>query len=693
MKINKRPIKYKKERVVLSDILPYELPVTFSNRYFYDFLVSNGIVSDNEDVVWIKDDQALDEIIKLLFATGNKPVAEINGVCRQKKVEFRAIPFTYKITHKENDFRGLTIIHPKNQLATIDFYQKYKDLIIYYCGLSPFSIRRPCKIARFVYFKDKTHFDMLSKEHELEAVEEDRREYENLKTYFVYKDYSNIHKFYESYKYHRCEKKYNKLFKFDIAKCFDSIYTHLVSWAILNKEIVKSLPFKASDNTFSGKFDELMRDLNYGETNGIVIGPEFSRIFAELILQNVDVNVAKNLKAKDIFLKRDYEAFRYVDDYFIFFNKDQHKDEILKEFRLQLKEFKLYINDSKTLLYEKPLITEITIAKQRITDLLHKYLAYQSKVKVKIEKKSVVVVNVDQQEEKESIYISSNRLITKFKTIIKESGVDYKDILNYSLALIERKIRKIVKDYHSLPNNGNEQKVFAKAVLEILDFIFFIYSVSPRVNTTIRLCRILRVLTEYSQNKDNISIDLRHLIFKKIYDNIFLILEKNKNSEHTQVETLYLLLALGELGKEYWLDIAALCEYFGIQKDPATGKLEIRQPTPLNYLSIVVLLFYMKNKKMYDDVRNFLKAYIKKRFENAGKDNIANNAELALLFFDVLSCPYLDDVFKNELLSLRGVSDPSLQTSIIKKRQFWFTKWTNFDFGKELDAKQSLEVY
>ena len=31
-------LKYKKERVLLSDVLPYELPVIFTNRYFYRFL-------------------------------------------------------------------------------------------------------------------------------------------------------------------------------------------------------------------------------------------------------------------------------------------------------------------------------------------------------------------------------------------------------------------------------------------------------------------------------------------------------------------------------------------------------------------------------------------------------------------------------------------------------------------------------
>ena len=45
-------LKYKKERVLLSDVLPYELPVNFTNRYFYRFLVSNGIKFDGKELSW-----------------------------------------------------------------------------------------------------------------------------------------------------------------------------------------------------------------------------------------------------------------------------------------------------------------------------------------------------------------------------------------------------------------------------------------------------------------------------------------------------------------------------------------------------------------------------------------------------------------------------------------------------------------
>ncbi len=46
---------------------------------------------------------------------------------------------------------------------------------------------------------------------EIEFLQKIEPEYENLKTFFVYKDFSNVYKFYESYKYQRCEKKYDKM--------------------------------------------------------------------------------------------------------------------------------------------------------------------------------------------------------------------------------------------------------------------------------------------------------------------------------------------------------------------------------------------------------------------------------------------------------------------------------------------------
>ena len=55
MRKKKIKLKYKKERVVFSDVLPYELPFIFTNRYFYRFLVKNEVYIDADNKLHWKD--------------------------------------------------------------------------------------------------------------------------------------------------------------------------------------------------------------------------------------------------------------------------------------------------------------------------------------------------------------------------------------------------------------------------------------------------------------------------------------------------------------------------------------------------------------------------------------------------------------------------------------------------------------
>lgn len=767
-------IEYSKERVVLSDVLPYETPLIFSNRYFYHYLRKRER-SVKDKKFKAKSNKAYSEIENILFATSLKNQ-----------------PFRFNISHKENDFRELNIIHPHNQIKVVDFYEKHKTQILYFCSLSRFSIRKPTSVAKFSFYNDILH--KKSEDGNLEhcMIEQDDNEYENLKSFFTYQKYSNIHKFYESYQFHRCEKKFNKLLKIDIAKCFDSIYTHSISWAIFNKTIVKD-NIDESRQTFPGKFDSLMQNLNANETNGIVIGPEFSRIFAELILQEIDKNIYDRLLTPNEFgnrliIKKDYEIFRYVDDYFIFYNSDVEKDMILKEVKLSLKEYNLHISDSKSIVYDKPIITEISLAKQQISDLFNDHLKLKE-------------TNVN-DDAKTELYFSSNNVITRFKSIIKETRVDYKDIMNYSLAVLDNKTKKIINKWQSLSNEERNHKIekqFEKGFWEILDVSFFLYSVSPRVNSTIKLCLILnKIISFLKKNKTNnntepFSKNSKHNIFKKISDEISLILQKNKSKKETQVETLYLLIALTQLGREYRLAPKVLCSYFNIEY--SDKKITIK--TELNYFSITVLLFYIKDIQMYLAVKDELKKHILNRFEEHRNLDWKSNTELVLLLMDVLTCPYLNEKiytkdrkelldymgkfkiqflkpihdtdaysvelkelkkefynlnivkrgimnshskkftkcislylqelstptffahkgykreedlsncidlflkdcsksiekykFKKEVLSLLYLT--SNQINLIESQEYWFIKWTDFDFGMELQAKRSQEVY
>ena len=123
--MKKFPIKYKKERTVLSDVLPYEIPVIYSNRYFYNFLIKNQIEINSKDfsISWIEKESRAEfyEIIKLLF--GVKSIENNHGKIfneeREKNYALKRIPFIFKIAHKNGDYRELSIIHPLNQLPIL----------------------------------------------------------------------------------------------------------------------------------------------------------------------------------------------------------------------------------------------------------------------------------------------------------------------------------------------------------------------------------------------------------------------------------------------------------------------------------------------------------------------------------------------------------------------------------------------
>jgi len=724
-KKQKKYIRYSKERAILSDVLPYEVPLIFSNRYFYRLLVNQKLELVDKALRFQVNYSAstpgvFEEILRLLFDMKYTDTGQI----KTTELEFSKIPFQYKIAHKDSDFRSLTVIHPFNQLHLVQLYEKYKEQILYYCKVSKFSIRRPDTTAKFMFFNDKLHYKNRGNNDDF--LELKGKEYENLKSFFAYKKYTNIHRFYEDYRYQRAEKKFKILYKFDVTKCFDSIYTHSLVWALINKEIVKDI-MKPSKGTFPGEFDRFMQSANYGETNGIVIGPEFSRIFAELLLQQIDKSIETKLREANLFQRKDYEIYRYVDDFFLFCDTELTKEFVIKTVRHELKEYKMSLNDTKGKPYVKPMVTEISIAKQKINQL------FENEPRFKITENGAFDHYEEEDEEEVTIinkhifriHINSNKLALKFKIIIKEANVEYKDVLNYTLAILNNKIEKILskfelhyKKYNELEHKGklseedlskkkNLENRFSKFIVGYIDFVFFLYSVSPRVNSSIKLATILAKIITYYKGAYKVTLAGNQkgrvfrmkemnvdLVFKKISDDSSLILERHQMDKHTQIEELYLLIILRELGRHYRINPNQLARYFNCW-DKEQQKIFIPPELNLNYFSITVLLFYIRNIEIYRNFKEELKKYILSYISLIDKDKRRKNTEPVLLVLDLMVCPYLDESFKGELLQLFGIPVHLIPGMIAFKeyQKYWFIKWENFDLVKELNSKNSEEVY
>ena len=730
MKRKKIRLKYKKERVLLSDMLPYELPLIFSNRYFYRFLVKNGIHVNGDKIIW--NENVSDGTLQILaFILGaNMSNMKVNGyvTCDDSslKKNFQTIPFSYRILHKPTKSRELSLIHPRNQILMVDFYDRYKSLMLYYCSLDKYSLRYPNKVACYFYYRDKLHKTLIGRK--TDSLELFFNEYENLRTFFSYKRYNNIYKFYEDYRYQRAEKKFAHLLKFDIQGCFDSIYTHSIAWATGGGKDIYKESFRSEDNTFGSKWDRQMQLMNYNETNGIVIGPEFSRIFAEVIFQHVDSSVAHSLKKEKYDFERDYVCYRYVDDYFFFYNDEACRKKAIELFDEKLKEFKLAISAEKTHEFSRPFITDITRAKIRIDQLIDNELQYHSVQNLTEENIEDEADTVDDNiestlnlslletaiDDKDWLHFNSRKFNQTFKSILVECNVEAKDVINYTLSRLGNKLSSDIKkfdknfkvlsrtmsnvdytEYHSKIQKAKQKKedMIVAFMEELLDVTFFLYASNKRVNTTLKVINILNLIiihldNDYEIKGENVvkySDNARDIVFKKIQDELSLVLKTTSVEPNTQLETLFFLIINKQLRSKYHFGNIELTKY--LQR--------FAEDDSLNALSIIILLYYYGNESRYSSLKLKLVEKIKKKYKSESLDFKRKSAEFCILTLDLITCPYLTYQDKKEIVDLIGINEPELKLmqNHLRTQKYMFTKWTKIDITKELSAKISQEVY
>lgn len=130
----------------------------------------------------------------------------------------------------------------------------------------------------------------------------------------------------------------------DISRCFPSIYTHALDWAILGKE-------RAKENThgkvclWSHNLDGYAMSTTNGETHGLLVGPHASNLLSELILTRVD---------KELF-KKGYRFLRRIDDYCCYVDSEAQGRSFILDLEAELHVYGLSTNQKKTKVRKLPL--------------------------------------------------------------------------------------------------------------------------------------------------------------------------------------------------------------------------------------------------------------------------------------------------------------------------------------------------
>lgn len=137
------------------------------------------------------------------------------------------------------------------------------------------------------------------------------------------------------------------LLKADISRFFPSIYTHSIPWAIMSKANAKTAhALNKLKNTWPDKLDKCSQRINNNQTVGIPIGPDTSRLLAEVLLSTIDVQVADKF--------HDLHGMRYIDDYEFVFATRSEAEEVLSYLQHLLSDFELALNANKTAILELP---------------------------------------------------------------------------------------------------------------------------------------------------------------------------------------------------------------------------------------------------------------------------------------------------------------------------------------------------
>jgi len=645
-------------RVLLTDTLPYETPLPFSNFYFH----------------------------ALLRRQAHEIPTDLNDDLTKGSTTF-FVPYNYRVAKLGGSHRTLSVPHPRAQYDACNFYKKYDGLLIEYCSRSSFSIRKPARVADYFYEKGLSK-PATNEEADDQPVETEAEPFgpqsQTASSYFVYRRYNLLYKFFDDYKFIELEKKYRHLTALDVSKCFYNIYTHSISWAVKSKDYSKNNLHSIS---FEEDFDRLMQKSNYNETHGILVGPEVSRIFAEVIFQRIDVDVGITIEKEGFFHGRDYVIKRYVDDYFIFTNDERVSELATETIRVKLEEYKLYLNTTKTNTTHRPFISPISISKikasQSIENFFNSIYSYEDKELSSYRK----------------ITRAKLSLINELRSISAETGAAFDSFGKFALSIITRKSINIYRKIRRSIEDDQNRSHFLALNRQLLQVIFYLYAMDCGVRATYIVCRFIIFINNFC---GEIGLDVLIEARRSIFEFSTQQLRTNaKQDSHASIGTLNLLVVLRALGNEYLLPQDVIEQLFRI-KPLDNNTLKIKSDT-FGYFQIVVLLYYIEDLPQYSKLKTALKESVLSKFINyESRRLLPKDTEGYLLLLDLVSCPWLDDTFKKSIIgnyvnskhpgmtNISNINKKINSMLLFAKKRLWFFDWESHKHLEALLLKKEL---
>lgn len=455
MKRSKKNIERNKLDYLLTDIMPVEVSELFSYSKFYEYLLSKQ--------------STLDDIVSKMRAmkAKNSETPFAGG----KWGNWTTSPLKFNILKGTDSIRGLNLVQLLSAMNIYFFVECYqKELLDILSNNSCFSLRYHRKSSDLFYRRNsKKIVDYFEKT----SQKVDRAILQQTGAYFKIYKFNSVSSFTNSRLWQQCNFKYHNFAKIDYKSCFDSIYTHAYKWCI-EKDTVDSK--EASNANLHIVIDRVLQNINGRSSNGLIVGPEFSRMIAEVLLQEIDVEVKQNLTAQGLNAGTDYRVFRYVDDIYIFSYTQAHTDLIIKTIEIAAQKYLLKFNEFKYLKANTPVVLSSWLGKAR---------ALSDRISTLFYRKQELHDMVDKKPLLKSGYISVKRIKDDFIYLVNEFPKEQRYIVSFMLSTLLNNISS-KKDGYALFEPDKCARAFV-----LLDLAMYIYSFCPCFEHTQKLISMI----------------------------------------------------------------------------------------------------------------------------------------------------------------------------------------------------------
>jgi hypothetical protein len=293
-------------------------------------------------------------------------------------------------------------------------------------------------------------------------------------SFFKIAMFESINSFADSRLWRMANFQYKYYAKMDYKSCFDSIYSHVYKW-IVERNVIDSKDAKNSNLFIT--IDRILQNINGRQSNGLIVGPEFSRMMAEVLLQQVDNKVMLSLLKDGLARDTNYTVFRYVDDIFVFADSQESLDKIINTFGVVGNHYLLHLNELKLSKGVTPCLPKIWLEKTRIlADVIDEFFNKKAEYdRLKEEEKYLTKKD----------YLPIDRIKDEFTTLMNDYPNDRRTIVSFSLSALLNNISKKKDGYRLFADEK------ANKALLLIDFALFMYAFSPTFDSTRKLVSMI----------------------------------------------------------------------------------------------------------------------------------------------------------------------------------------------------------